>query len=74
MAASLATMAGWRKSLASTIVPTRRVVVATAAAVRAGIGANWSRRWSAQVRVEYPRPSTFRASSAHSRAVAGPDA
>ena len=41
LAASTATNAGWRKSLSSTRVPTRRVVVARAAAARAGPKANW---------------------------------
>ena len=39
VAASLASTAGWRKSLEKTSEPTRRRVVASAAAVRAGTGA-----------------------------------
>ena len=40
LAASCATIAGWRKSLESTIVPTRRRVVTAAAEARAVNGAS----------------------------------
>src|SRR6266508_2209254 len=44
VAASRATNTGWRKSLFSTVVPTRIVFVAAAALTNAGIGANISAR------------------------------
>src|ERR1700758_647328 len=37
----------------------RRLVVASAAAINAGTGANWSPKWSGMKRVEYPRSSAF---------------
>jgi hypothetical protein len=40
VAASFARTAGWRKSLSKTPQDTRKDVVADAAAVRAGMGAN----------------------------------
>ena len=46
MAASLATTAGWRKSLSNTMLPTRMVVVAAAAAMMPTLVATWSRKWS----------------------------
>ena len=52
VAASLASTAGWRKSLEKTSEPTRRRVVASAAAVSAGTGASCSRKWSGTARTE----------------------
>src|ERR1700729_3147949 len=47
----------------------RSAVVASAAAMRAGTGANWSPKWSGTSSVEYPRASAFLAWSAQDRAV-----
>ena len=65
VAASLASMAGWWKSLHHTSDAMRNVVVASAAAIMAGVVANWSRRWSATDSVAYPRSSAFRANATH---------
>src|ERR1700677_221015 len=74
VAASLATRTGWRKSLSRTRVPTRRVVVASAATVTATMGAHWSSRWSGTYSVEYPRSSALRARSRQAAEDAAPDA
>src|SRR5437016_14255229 len=44
----------------------RSVVVASAAAIRAGTGASWSPKWSGMNSVEKPRSSTLRALATHS--------
>lgn len=71
MAASLASITGCRKSLESTIVPSRSVLVADAAYASAAIGASCSpkgsaTKWSRSVRTSYPRSSARRAVSASS--------
>src|SRR5256885_1653153 len=66
VAASLASRTGWRKSLSNTRLPTRNVLVASAAATSAGIGESWSPRWSGSNNVEYPNVSAWRAMSLHS--------
>jgi hypothetical protein len=50
VAASLASITGWRKSLASTSGARRKVVVTAAAAARAIIGEAWLPKWSAKDR------------------------
>ncbi len=44
----------------------RRVVVASAAAINAGMGAYWSSKWSGMKSVENPRSSILRAFAAQS--------
>src|SRR3954467_3658521 len=56
-------------------MPMRNVVVAAAANGSATIGASGaSTKWSGMNSVEYPRPSIFRACSAHSAPVRAVDA
>src|SRR6266508_3657626 len=69
VAASLASAAGWRKSLSSTNVPTVSWVVTAAAAITAGKGASCLPKWSATNSVEYPWSSALRANSRHSAPV-----
>ena len=67
--ASFASIAGDRKSLASTNVPSVIDVVAVAAAASAGIGANCSPKWSGIDTVAKPRSSARRQAADQS----GPD-